>query len=180
MNEREIEPGFLIVASPSLLDPNFARTVVLIITHDDGGTFGVVLNRPLDRTLVDVLPDVDPRGGSIPLFQGGPVQDDMLQVLTRHAGSGRMILPGVALGTELETLLDSAPEGDGLRGYVGYAGWGGGQLESETAEGAWIIAPARPEHVFDVPSDDLWVTVLRELGGHYGWLSMEGGDPSAN
>ncbi len=172
-------PGFLLVASPELLDPNFARTVVLTITHDDEGSYGLVLNRPLGRTLRDVMPAPGDVGGEIPLFQGGPVQVNVLQLLSPDPAAGRELLPGVTLGKDLESVLGIA-DGRGARGFVGYAGWGARQLESETAEGSWVIAPARSEHVFEIPTADLWPTVLKELGGQYRWLSMEGGDPDVN
>jgi putative transcriptional regulator len=173
------KPGFLLVASPELQDPNFARTVVLTITHDGEGSFGLVLNRPLTQTLGDVLPDVDERAASVRIYQGGPVQTEVLQVLS-GSGPGRAIAPGIYLGVELEAMLDLDSDGHQLCGYMGYAGWGFEQLERETSEGSWIIAPARAAHVFDIPADQLWVEVLRELGGQYRWLTFEDGDPGMN
>jgi len=175
-----VTQGCLLVASPGLLDPNFARAVVMVITHDGEGSFGLVLNRPLGHTLVDVLPDVVAAAARIPVLQGGPVQTDMLQFVCRSESSGRVLLPGLAVGAALNELLEAHPAGDGVRAYLGYAGWGAGQLEHETAEGSWIVAPARVEHVFDVPADQLWATVLRELGGRYAWMAFGSGNPGDN
>jgi len=172
--------GCLLVASPELLDPNFARTVVFVISHDGEGSFGLVLNRPLDVTLDDVLESPGEGAAQVPVLRGGPVQPEVLQFLSRDGSVGRALLPGVAVGGDLDELLGHAREGGRVRAFAGYAGWGGGQLERETAEGSWIIAPARPEHLFDVPAAQLWVQVLRELGGRYAWLALDGGDPGSN
>lgn len=167
--------GFLLVASPELLDPNFRQTVVLIVAHDGEGSFGLVLNRPLEQRLGEVLPDGDPRAADVVLFEGGPVKTDMVQFVTARGDLGRAVVPGVRVGAGLDELLDLEVEPEEIHAYVGYAGWGGGQLERETEEGSWIIAPARAEHVFEVPADRLWVSVLRELGGEYAWMALKGG-----
>ena len=177
--------GCLLVAGPDLLDPNFARTVVLVIAHDAEGSYGLVLNRPLERTLGEVLADADPALATLPLFTGGPVQPGALQFLARaegpgDAGSGRSVLPGVVAGGALPDLVEVAKAGRGARGYLGYSGWGAGQLEREIAEGSWIIAPARAAHVFELEGAQLWKTVLRELGGRYAWLALEDTEPGSN
>ncbi len=171
--------GFLLVASPDLLDPNFHRSVVLILSHDDQGSFGLVLNRPTDRRLGDVLPDVDPRGADVPLLQGGPVQREVVQFVGRDPGPGRRILEGVTVAG-LEDLLDASDAGSGIHAYAGYAGWGEGQLEREVSEGSWVLGRGDSRYVFDVPADRLWPEVLRDLGGHYGWMAIQDGDPGAN
>jgi len=172
--------GCLLVASPRLLDPNFARAVVLVVSHDAEGSFGLVLNRPLDAMLGDVLPDVPATGRSIRLHQGGPVQTDLLQFVCRSEAGAESLLPGVAVGVALDELLGRAAAGEDVRCFVGYSGWGAGQLESETVGGSWIVAPARDEHVFRVPADRLWSSVLRELGGQYAWLALDSTPPSDN
>ena len=172
--------GCLLVASPRLLDPNFARTVVLVISHDAEGSFGLVLNRPLGAVLGDVLPDVADGGRSIPVHQGGPVQTDLAHFVSRCSAGETSLLPGVSVGISLEELLEQAAGGQPVRCFVGYSGWGAGQLEAETVEGSWIVAPARAEHVFDVPPDRLWATVLHELGGQYAWMALDSTPPSDN
>jgi putative transcriptional regulator len=172
--------GCLLVATPELLDPNFARTVVFILSHDADGSFGLVLNRPLDVTLFDVLDAPGEGADRLPVLRGGPVQPDMLQFLANGLPNGRELLPGVSVGGDLDELLGHVRGGGAVRAYAGYAGWSGGQLERETAEGSWVVAPARAGHVFEVPAEQLWVKVLRELGGRYTWLALEGGDPESN
>jgi putative transcriptional regulator len=180
MSTPSLGQGCLLVASPELFDPNFARSVVFVIAHDASGSFGLVLNRPLDLTLEDVLEDADAGAGAVPVLRGGPVQPEVLQFLSATDGPGRVLLPGVALGGPLPDLLGLARGGALVRAFAGYAGWSGGQLERETQEGSWIVAPARAGHVFEVPAPELWVRVLRELGGRYAWLALEGGEPDAN
>ena len=180
MSTHPVSSGFLLVASPDLLDPNFRQTVVLILHHDDEGSYGLVLNRPLGKSLGDVLPDVDPRSVDVPVLQGGPVQTDMLQFVSGREVGGRVVLPGVVVGVSLEECLESGVVGDGLRAYAGSSGWGAGQLERETSEGSWIVTPGEQRHVFGIPAEELWATVLREMGGEYGWMSLHGGDPGNN
>ena len=176
--------GCLLVAGPDLLDPNFVRTVVLVIAHDAEGSYGLVLNRPLERTLGEVLPEADPAVSTLPLFTGGPVQPAVLQFLARAegpgTGAGRSVLPGVVAGGAMPELVEVATGGREVRGYLGYSGWGGGQLEREIAEGSWIVAPARAAHVFEVEAARLWKSVLRELGGRYAWLALEDTEPGSN
>jgi len=172
--------GCLLVASPRLLDPNFAHTVVLVISHDADGSFGLVLNRPLEASLGDVLPEVAAHGRAIPVHQGGPVQTDLMHFVSRCAAGESALLPGVALGLSLDDLLAQASERKAVRCYIGYSGWGAGQLEAETVEGSWIVAPARAEHIFEVPAERLWASVLRELGGQYAWLALDSTPPSDN
>ncbi|RKY21918.1 MAG: YqgE/AlgH family protein [Planctomycetota bacterium] len=173
--------GFLLVASPDLLDPNFRRTVALIVSHDEEGAFGLVLNRPLERNLADVTDDAHPRAEGVPLMQGGPVDLGRLQLMSSCSECGHAVLPGVTVGVSLEDLDEHEQECRiAVNAYVGYAGWGPGQLERETEEGSWIVAPAEARHVFDVPAEQLWATVLRELGGGYAWMALDGGKPSNN
>jgi putative transcriptional regulator len=180
MVEEAVTLGCLLVASPQLADPNFARAVVLVVSHDGDGSFGLVLNRPLESSLSDVLPEVDPAAAQIPVFQGGPVQTDVLQLVSRDAEAGRSVAPGISVGASLPEVIEAGACAERARAFLGYAGWGGGQLERETAEGSWIVAPARAAHVFEIAPGQLWATVLRELGGRYAWMSLEGGSPQDN
>ncbi len=172
---------FLLVATPKLRDPNFQRAVVLVLSHDAEGSYGLVLNRPLARTLADVVTGGDERVTKVPLHEGGPVQGEVLQILGEEGGVE--VVPGVGAlpaAGDLAGLLLQLPVASQARAYLGYAGWGADQLASELEEGAWILAEPHREHVFDVPPERLWSRVLWELGGSYRWLSLQGGDPDDN
>lgn len=185
-----VQVGDLLVATPLLLDPNFERTVVLMLDVTDGA-LGVVLNRPSPVPVREVLPDWQELAGPPDvLFHGGPVGTDSALAVGLTAAS-------VALDPEEEPLgfrrlfdavgivdLDSpspvlAPALSHLRIFAGYAGWGPGQLESELAQDAWLVLPGRPDDVMG-PPDDLWKRVLRRQGGRLAWLANAPADPTVN
>lgn len=180
--------GTLLVARSHLLDPNFARTVVLLCDHDDArGSFGFVLNRPSEKGLHEALQGVhDFQGRRDTVFVGGPVGLDSLAILHRLPGipGASEVVPGVLLGGEVEPLGDrvaaeGTPEAD-LRFLVGYAGWGEGQLAREMEEGTWVVCPATPEWVFDGEPGSLWRRVLRSMGGPYAMMGLAPVDPEMN
>ena len=177
--------GMLLVAAPPLVDPNFDRTVVLLLEHSLAGAVGVVLNRPGETNVEDALPGWE-RLAAEPgrVFVGGPVAADAASALgsARHTDAGAGWEPVVGpVGTidlhrdPLDVLGDIAA----VRIFAGYAGWGAGQLESELEAGAWIVVPAVPEDVLG-PSDDLWRRVLRRQGGRVAWLANVPEDLSVN
>jgi putative transcriptional regulator len=163
----------LLVAMPQLLDPNFKRSVVLLVHHDDEGSFGLVVNRPSDipaRQLCENL-DIPWRGDDeARLAWGGPVQPNTGWVLFGEGApsdieDGNPVAPGLSVAGSLDTLRKIARTPPSrLRLLLGYAGWGPHQLEDELAEGAWLLAPADPEVVFAVEADAMWNHVVRSLG----------------
>ena len=180
-------PGQLLVATPALLDPNFAHAVVLLLDHDEDGSLGVVLNRPTPVAVSSVLPDwagsVDPPEV---LFEGGPVSSDAAlavacvpEVGADPIGFRRLFgLTGIIdLDTPPEVL---APAMTRLRIFAGYSGWGSGQLEAELAEGSWYVVPATTEDVFDAEPTALWSAVLRRQPNELAWVSTKPADPTLN
>ncbi|MBP2475549.1 putative transcriptional regulator [Crossiella equi] len=172
-SDAEVEPGTLLVATPGLLDPNFRRTVVYIIDHRDEGTLGVVLNRPSEVAVVDVLPGWAEHASRPPaVFVGGPVeQKTALCLATLKAGEDVETMDGVigVRGPVALVDLDSDPEElaprmRGLRVFAGYSGWSEGQLDDEIERGDWIVVPALPDDVLTPPKVDLWGRVLRRQG----------------
>ena len=155
--------GSLLIAMPDLADPNFARTVVLLLEHDAEGAVGVILNRPSEVTPSAELP------GWVPLlappavvFLGGPVDPDSAVGLADASGAA-----DTALDADVQLVdLSSEPETAAMpvRVFAGYAGWGPGQLESELTEGAWLLAPVDPLVIFQVERDAMWSHVVRSLG----------------
>ncbi len=168
-------PGLLLVSAPTLLDPNFNRTVVLLCEHDESGTFGLVVNRPLDLHLEDVL---DGFGyPSPPLRYGGPVQPETLHYLHRRPDllpESQLLRDGIYWGGDFDLLR--AHFGTGLltgtdvRFFLGYAGWSAGQLGTELREPDWVLTPAIGADLFATEPDALWHTIMRRLGPPHAYL----------
>ncbi len=176
--------GRLIVATPDLRDPNFSRTVVLMLEHNEEGALGVVLNRPLDLPVSDVLPDwADVASAPVCLFVGGPVSPTSVIGLGRGDGDGDGFQPlfdGLAtLDLELDP-LETALGLEGLRVFVGYAGWSPGQLDDELTAGGWLVLDLLPADPFSADPATLWRTVLRRQGGRVAMLATAPEDPSTN
>ncbi|MGI8535947.1 MAG: YqgE/AlgH family protein [Mycobacteriales bacterium] len=184
--------GQLVVATPQLGDPNFARTVVLLLQADaHSGALGLVLNRPTGTEVGEVLPAwVDLAATPPAVFAGGPVQPTAAICLGRGRAGGVASgafaalsgLPGGSLGT---VDLDVAP--DDLRAtvaevrlFAGYAGWTSGQLEAEVAEGAWWVLDALPADAFAVQPELLWKQVLLRQGPPLAFAATYPEDPSLN
>lgn len=174
--------GQLLVAAPSLIDPNFSRTVVLIAEHGADGALGVVLNRPSETPIGDVVPDLtglmDP---SEPVFSGGPVQPGGVMVLAEFDDPSQAALPLAGdLGfVALEADLAATPTRR-ARAFAGHAGWGPGQLESELDEEAWFVAAFDPADAFCEEPEALWSEVLTRKGGEYALVARMPEDPSLN
>jgi putative transcriptional regulator len=185
---QEPAAGRLLVASPILLDPNFVRTVVLLLDHDGDGTLGVVLNRPTTVPVASVLPGwADVVDDPPVLFDGGPVSaDSALAVACVPEAEGedpvgfrRLFGPTgmVDLDTPREVL---APAMTRMRIFAGYAGWGGGQLEAEIDEGSWYVVVAETADIFAESPEDLWRQVLRRQHGPLAWVATMPTDPTRN
>lgn len=176
--------GQLLVAAPSLLDPNFRRTVVLVAEHGEEGAMGVVLNRPAPAEVREALPELEPlTGPDAHIHVGGPVQPEAVIALAEFddpADAAAVVVGDVGFvpaesGEEfLEVGVRRA------RVFAGYAGWTAGQLEAELEESAWIVVPAEPDDVFCDDPDELWSDVLRRRGGPYALLATMPADPSLN
>jgi putative transcriptional regulator len=181
----DLAPGSLLISVPMMEDPNFRRSVVLICEHNEKGSFGLTLNRPIDASLADVLDGVyafDPT-----LHLGGPVQRDTLHFV--HCAGDRIPdgidLPGgITWGGNFDAVQELAQSGelsnDDIRFFLGYSGWSPGQLENEIGEDAWIVAPSGGRVLFEEAADELWRAVLRRLGGEYALLSTFPDDPRMN
>ncbi len=175
--------GKLLVASPALADPNFARSVVLITEHNDEGAMGVVLNRPSETDVGEVAPELAPVTDGEPVFIGGPVQPKALVVLAEFSEpeAAAWIVAAdvgfVAAETEGERLERAVRRG---RVYAGYSGWGAGQLEAELDEEAWIVEPPLPAELFPDDPSALWSDVLERKGGQFALIARMPDDPSLN
>ena len=175
--------GQLLVAGPGLLDPNFWRTVVLVGEHSEEGALGVVLNRASETTVEEAAPELAQLAdGMGRIHVGGPVQPSAVVVLADFVeppDDDALVVESVGfLPAEVDP--DELGELRRARVYVGYAGWGPGQLDGELDEGSWIVEPARADDVFTEKPEELWSTVLRRKGGPFGVLATMPPDPSRN
>jgi putative transcriptional regulator len=178
--------GRLLVAAPPLVDPNFDRTVVLMLEHGDEGALGLVLNRPSDTDLADAVPDWNALASHpAVVFVGGPVSPDSVIALARSdAPDERDGWVPIAAGFGTVDLA-RAPEEvaaviEGVRVFLGYAGWAPGQLEGELEQGAWIVVDFAIDDAFGSAPGDLWKRVLRRQGGRIAMFANAPGDPTSN
>lgn len=176
--------GQLLVAGPALADPNFHRTVILVCSHDDDGALGLVLNRPAPMTVAQAVPELaELLGAGEPLWLGGPVQPEAIVLLAdfEQPGDGALMVDatvGIVLeGANLDELSSRARRS---RAFLGYAGWGPGQLDSELESDDWIVAPAEGDDAFGEDPDRLWSEALERLGGRYALVARMPLDPSLN
>lgn len=176
--------GSLLIAGPGLVDPNFRRTVVLLAEHGPEGAMGLVLNRPSALVVSDAVPHLaDLVPDDDPVWLGGPVGGDAVVAVgdfEEPEEAAALIVGQVGfLPAEADAML-LADAVRRTRIYAGYAGWSGGQLETELEEESWIVEPALPEDVFYAEGVDLWSSVLRRKGGRFQLLATMPVDPSLN
>lgn len=196
MSEAAYLTGHFLISGIGLLDPNFFRTVVLMVQHGDDGAFGLVVNRPAERTLGEILPAL--AGGqalNIPVYIGGPVQQDFLFAL--HSGLAEEMRNPAAMTPVEGVVFEPATkdlirylveEWDGLpvedkpriRLYAGYSGWAPGQLEREMREHSWFTHPARQDIVFHPDPEAAWKAALSDKGDYYKFVADTGYMPSVN
>jgi putative transcriptional regulator len=190
--------GRLLVAAPHLGDPNFRRTVVMIVEHDEAeGTLGVVLNRPTEVRLDQVLEPWTPLVCGPPVvFRGGPISPNsaLALAIAQHDAEpvGWRSLPAPQLAADSPLVarlglvdLGAPPEllADGIssmRVFAGYAGWAPGQLTDEILAGAWYVLPADPAAAFAAQPEQLWREVLRRQGGELAMVATFPDDPIWN
>jgi putative transcriptional regulator len=173
--------GSFLAAHPNMLDPNFRRTVLFISSHDPkDGALGVIINRPLDKQVSDLVTEVPPDGlADVPVFLGGPVGKNQLMFAAFEWGKGQ----GIKLNHNVD--VDAASELAGtdpasVRAFVGYAGWGAGQLEAARKQNAWLLhkpnrAALKPEGL-----PKIWSNIMRGLGPWYKMLAAAPDNPSLN
>ena len=174
--------GKLLVSSPSLHDPNFRKTVVLIAHHDDDGAMGLVLSRPSDVPGAAAAPALGGLpGADDPVFVGGPVEPTALMVLAEFDDVDDAAAP--IFGRLGFMPADAEPEDlsiQRLRIFAGYSGWGSGQLEAELDEPAWLVVDAEADDAFAADPDELWRSVLRRHGGPLTLMERMPFDPGLN
>lgn len=178
-------PGILLIADPFLKDPNFLRTVVFLCEHKEEGSFGFVLNRQFENTLDELIPELE--GHKIPVYYGGPVQQDTIHFLHQYADEvpgGIEVLKGVWWGGDFDLLVDRLKQGTidpgRIRFFIGYSGWSSGQLAGEMEEKTWLTVKATRQLIFHQDYAEIWKDSLRQLGGDYEMMINFPIDPQLN
>lgn len=179
------EKGRLLISEPFLPDPNFVRTVVLLCEHNDEGSFGFVLNRVADVKASDILEDLSKLDH--PVFIGGPVQQDTLHFIHCSAAieGGEPVAEGIYWGGSFEQVTFLADTGqlrpEEIRFFLGYSGWGPGQLQEELEQDTWIVCDyVTEELLFHTEPDLMWRKALKDMGGKYSVFANYPLDPSLN
>ena len=178
-------PGTLLIAEPFLKDPNFMRTVVFLCDHQEEGSFGFVINKTFNHTLDELMNDLEEL--KLPGYYGGPVQTDTIHFLHQYPdlipGSFE-VMEGIYWGGDFETAIalirDGSIDLNKIRFYIGYSGWGNGQLDDELKEKSWLTAQATRKLVFHRKIDEIWRDALKELGGDYEMMANYPIDPQLN
>jgi putative transcriptional regulator len=160
------QAGAFLIAARGMLDPNFARSVVLLIDYDAQGAFGLIINRPTRHTLAELWPEIT--GLEVhPVYLGGPVFPNRLLFLLRSGDAPqemRRVIPGIYLGSDelaLKRIIAKAEEE--FRTYAGYSGWAPGQLDNEIARGDWHIVHAERRFIFDPQPDGVWDELIQRV-----------------
>lgn len=173
--------GSLLLAAPSMRDPNFSRCVIFLAAHHSAdGAFGYILNRPLEKCVTDLLPDQELGAlGKVPVFLGGPVSTDKLAFAALRWSPRRKLLK-CTTHLSVQDALHEIAMGRDVRGFVGYSGWSGGQIESELERNSWIVSP--PQRVVLTSRDPsrLWTEVLTAMGPVYRLMSRMPDDVTLN
>ena len=184
-----LAPSFLL-SMPQLVDPNFSRTVVLLCKHNEDGALGLVVNRPLvttGRVTVNLDPPVS-TDRELQVWVGGPVEPHRSWVLVGEEPDEQEDLRGMRIADQLylstspdllRRLLEPSPPVM-ARLFVGYSGWGPGQLEAEMEQDSWIVEPPLPKELFPQDPAGLWSGVLARKGGQYALVARMPDDPSLN
>lgn len=184
MTTKTVTNGSILIAEPFLGDANFERSVVLICEHSAEGTFGLVLNQTTNLHLGDVIEDIFT---DIPLFLGGPVQQNTLHFIHRRPDlidQSIQIQDDLYWSGDFEQIKQALNIGtlnkQDIRFFVGYSGWGEGQLDTELTENAWIVSRTDTGFLFDTPADQFWRGILKRMGGEFKVKSNYPVDPRLN
>lgn len=179
------EQGILLIADPFLKDTNFMRSVVLMCRHSEEGSFGFVLNKLYDQTLGELISDME--GYQLPVYTGGPVQMDTVHYIHQYPNllpDSQLIAEKIYWGGDFETLKtlikNNEIDTSRIKFFIGYSGWGNGQLENELSEKSWLTATSNRNIVFNTPLDEIWKAGLRHLGGKYEMMINFPIDPQLN
>lgn len=183
-NTPPVTNGSLLIAEPFMGDSNFERSVVLLCEHSPAGTFGLVLNQTTDIHLGDVIDEIQ---ADLPLFVGGPVQQNTLHFIHRRPDlidHSIRVADGLYWSGDFEQIKQAVNVGTltarDARFFIGYSGWSEGQLEAELGQKAWIVSRIDADFLFDTPASEFWRGVLKRMGGAYKAIAHYPVDPRLN
>jgi putative transcriptional regulator len=181
----DLAPGILLIADPFLKDPNFLRTVVFLCEHKEEGSFGFVLNRQYENSLDELIPELE--GHKLPVYYGGPVQVDSIHFLHQYPAEipgGKEVIKGVYWGGDFEAVIDLIKNEEidlnKIRFFIGYSGWGEGQLNFEMTEKTWLTVKATRKLIFHHDATEIWKDSLNQMGGEYKMMINFPIDPQLN
>jgi putative transcriptional regulator len=184
-NKIKPEKGRLLISEPFLPDPNFERTVVLLCEHNDEGSFGFVLNKPSILKVSEVMEDLTDLENLV--YVGGPVQQDTLHFIHRNASleNAVEIVDRIHWGGAFESLMLLLETrqiiATDIRFFLGYSGWGPGQLEAELDQDSWIVCDyVSDQLLFDTGPEVMWRKALENMGGRFSMYSNYPVDPRLN
>ena len=170
-NRKKVEIGNILIAEPFLQGKYFSRSVIFMVEHDEKGSIGFVLNKPMAYTTSDLVTEL--AGLEYPVYIGGPVEQNQLYYLHNHAAveDALHIVPGIYWGGDFSKLTRLLQEGKiqpgEVRFFAGYSGWDAGQLDRELDENSWMVGDITPARFFEIPNDNLWEASMSGLGGRY-------------
>ena len=181
-----LSKGSLLIASPDIDSGIYFRSVVVLCEHSAAGSFGLIINKHLDMELPEeIFNSKEAQNPQIEIRMGGPIQPNQMMLL--HSSDAipdqtLKLCDGVYLGGDLQFLQETIlnPKGPAVRLCFGYAGWGTTQLEKEFLSGNWFLHPGSSKYIFETPTEKIWQTLLRDMGGKYATLSMIPDDLSLN
>lgn len=178
-------PGILLIADPFLKDPNFLRTVVILCEHQEHGSFGFVLNKQIEQTLDELITDLE--GHPLPVYYGGPVQMNTIHFLHQYPDlipESSKVGDEIYWGGNFESLTalikNKSIDFNKIKFFIGYSGWGDGQLSDEIKEKSWLTVSATRKLVFNTQHDEIWKGSLQHLGGEYEMMINFPIDPQLN
>ena len=178
-------PGILLIADPFLKDPHFLRTVVLLCDHKDDGSFGFVLNKKIEQTLDELLSNFD--GFQLPVYYGGPVQTDTIHFVHQYPDlipDAVKVSNDIYWGGNFETvsalIKNNSIKLNKIKFFIGYSGWGDGQLSNEMMEKSWLTVAATKKLVFNTHPTEVWKGSIKHLGGDYEIMVNFPIDPQLN
>jgi len=185
MENQRIKPkqGSILISEPSLRDFYFRQSVILLAEHNDEGTFGVIINKPIEARLKDIIKGFP--AYNLPVFLGGPVKTDSIFYIHTHAGVDHCvpIMQGLYWGGDLEIIRSMMKRKEilpNIRFFVGYSGWSPRQLDREISEKSWVLSQTTAGEVIMEHPENLWSNYLKNMGQDYAIWANYPADPAFN